>query len=73
MGQDRKLHQSFMRKEPRKKMQENIVISERKESARGGKRKKRRKKEENHHLIGPAFPREAVPVLDFTFIMVKNI
>lgn len=40
------------------------------EEGRERKREKRRKK---HHLIGPAFPREAAPVLDFIFIMLKNI
>lgn len=38
-----------------------------------GKERKGEKRRKKHHLIGPAFPRQAVPVLDFIFIMLKNI
>lgn len=36
------------------------------------KEKKNRRKK-NPHPTGPAFPRKAAPVLDFIFIMLKNI
>lgn len=67
-----------MRKEPRRKKKKNetrkhSLVKGKKVPGEEEKEKKRREKESPPSLVGPTFQREAVQVLYFIFIMLKNI